>query len=274
MSSALAYAQEGFFSKACHILTSNGIAPNNKTAFELLKSKHPLSDPPVTPATSSAPAIHVTPDFSISAILRSFPKATACGPSGLRVQHQIDATLPTSIDSLLRQVVNLLITGKVPAAIAPYLAGGNLTALMKLKQIGWDVRPIAVGEVLRRLAGKCACALTKEKATEFFAPFQFGVACPGGTEKIIHRLRQTVEDHWQDADFAVLKIDIQNAFNLVSRDAVLKQYAIHFPELLPWVSWCYSQHQYLWHPMWNPNASSWLARQDSEEITGNVWSNG
>ena len=153
-SSDVAYAQEGLYSKACHILTSNGIAPNNKTVFE---SKHPLSDPPVTPATSSAPAIHVPPDFSISAILRSFPKATACGPFGLRVQHVIDAldaTLPTSIDSLLRQVINLLITGKVPAAIAPYLAGGNLTALMKLKQIGLDVRPIAVGEVLRRLAGK------------------------------------------------------------------------------------------------------------------------
>eukprot|EP00731_Ephydatia_muelleri_P035300 Em0113g2a len=118
----------------------------------------------------------------------------------------------------LYQVVNLLITGEVPAALAPYLAGGNLTALMKLKELGWDVRPIAVGEVLRRLAGKCACALTKEKATDFFAHFQFGVACPGGTEKIIHRLRQT-------------------------------QCAIHFPELLPWVSWCYSQHQYLWHPM-------------------------
>ena len=66
---------------------------------------------------------------------------------------------------------------------------------------------------------------------------------------IIHRLRQTVEDHWQDADFAVFKIDMQNAFNLVSRDAVLMQCAIHFPEFLPWVSWCYSQHQCLWHPM-------------------------
>eukprot|EP00731_Ephydatia_muelleri_P017808 Em0010g906a len=231
MSSALTYAQEGLFSKACHILTSSGIAPNNNTVFELLKSKHPLSDPPITPAMSTAPAIHVPPDFNISAILRSFPKATACGPSDLRVQHLIDAldaTLPTSIDSLLRQVINLLITSKVPAALAPYLAGGNLTALMKLKELGWDVRPIAVGEVLRRLAGK---------------------SCPGGTEKIIHRLRQTVEDHWHDSDFAILKIDMQNAFNLVSRDTALKQCAIHFPELLPWVSWCYSQHQYLWRPM-------------------------
>ena len=82
------------------------------------------------------------------------------------------------------------------------------------------------------------CLCTKEKATHFFVPFQFGVACAGGTEKIIHRLRQTVEDHWQDADFATLKIDMQNAFNLVSQDTNLKQCAIHFPELLPWVSWC------------------------------------
>ena len=62
------------------------------------------------------------------------------------------------------------------------------------------------------------CLCTKEKATDIFAPFQFGVACPGGTEKIIHRLRQTVEDHWHDSDFAILKIYMQNAINLVSRD--------------------------------------------------------
>ena len=35
----------------------------------------------------------------------------------------------------------------------------------------------------------------------------------------------------------------------MSREAVLHQCAIHFPELLPWVTWCYSQHQKLWHPM-------------------------
>ena len=90
----------------------------------------------VVALNTTAPAIHVPPDFNISTVLRSFPKATACGPSGLRVQHLIDAldaTLPTSIDSLLRQVINLLITGKVPAALA-------LTALMKLEELGWDVR--------------------------------------------------------------------------------------------------------------------------------------
>ena len=97
--------------------------------------------------------------------------------------------------------------------------------------------------------GKCACILTKDKATQFFNPFQYGVACPAGTEKIVHKLRQVIEDNWNNVDFAILKVDMRNAFNLVSREAVFRQWAIYFPELLLWVAWCYSQHQKLWHPM-------------------------
>ena len=46
-----------------------------------------------------------------------------------------------------------------------------------------------------------------------------------------------------------LKIDFQNAFNLVSRQALLEECHTHFPELLPWASWCYGQHPMLFHPM-------------------------
>ena len=53
--------------------------------------------------------------------------------------------------------------------IASFLAGGNLTALVKSKQgSSLDIRPIAVGEALRRLIGKCLCALVRSKASEFF----------------------------------------------------------------------------------------------------------
>ena len=91
--------------------------------------------------------------------------------------------------------------------------------------------------------------LTKDKAADYFAPLQFGVACPGGMEKIIHHLREVVEQHWMDPGFAILKVDMHNAFNLVSRQAVVDLCAVHFPELLPYVSWCYSNHQHLWHNM-------------------------
>ena len=76
-----------------------------------------------------------------------------------------------------------------------------------------------------------------------------GVACPSGAEKIIHGLGHCVEEDWMDEDFAVMKIHMRNAFNLVWRQALLDECSAHFPELLPWASWCYGQHPTLWHPM-------------------------
>ena len=109
---------------------------------------------------------------------------------------------------------------------------------------------------------KCACYLLKQKAEDFFQPFQFGVAGPGGSEKIIHRLRQCVISHKSDLDFGVLKIDMQNAFNLVSRQAILDECLANFPELLPWVVWCYSQHPTLWHPLGVLHSASGVQQGD------------
>ena len=104
----------------------------------------------------------------INLIIIPFPKGTAAGPSGLRVQHLLDvASIPLpgmTICSLLRRVVNLLVSGKVPQEVYRFMAGGSLTALSKLKPgCAPDIRPIAVGEVLRRLTGKCLCAVIKQR---------------------------------------------------------------------------------------------------------------
>eukprot|EP00731_Ephydatia_muelleri_P007475 Em0003g1723a len=160
-------------------------------------------------------------------------------------------------------IVTLLASGKAPPLVSKYLAGGNLTALNKLKEgSANDIRPIAVGEVLRRLTGKCLCTLTKHTDTEFFQPLQLGVACPSGTEKVIHGLRTCMEEHWEDDDFAVVKVDMRNAFNLVSRQALLDQCAIHFPELLPWTSWCYGSHPLLWNPLGHLSSQSGVQQGD------------
>ena len=68
-------------------------------------------------------------------------------------------------------------------------------------------------------------------------------------KKILHSLRCCFDDHWADNNFVVLKVDMTNAFNLVSRQAVLDECAQHFPELLAWASWCYGQHPILWHSL-------------------------
>ena len=134
--------------------------------------------------------------------------------------------------------------------MSKFLAGGSLTALNKQKEgCPPDFRPIAVGETLRRLTGKCLCALVKEKASDFFQPLQLGVSCTLGSEKIIHGLRRCMDEHWDSDDFVVLKIDMKNAFNLVSRQALLDECATFFPELLLWASWCYGSHPLLWHSL-------------------------
>ncbi|KAL5506462.1 hypothetical protein EMCRGX_G008100 [Ephydatia muelleri] len=81
-------------------------------------------------------------------------------------------------------------------------------------------------KILVEMYGKLNIALVrKEKASDFFQPLQLGVACASGTEKIIHKLRRCVEDHWSDNDFAVIKIDMKNAFNLVFREALSECFA-------------------------------------------------
>ena len=112
-----------------------------------------------------------------------------------------------------------------------------------------DVRPIAVGETLRRLAGKCVCAILKEKVADFFHPLQYGVACQAGAEKVIHQVRDCIEEHWMDDNFVLFKVDMKNAFNLVSRQSILEECTTFYPELLPWVSYCYGSHPLLWHPL-------------------------
>ena len=156
----------------------------------------------------------------------------------------MEVQLQTPVLHSLRAVINILASGKAPSILSAFLAGGNLTALNKSKSDGpFDIRPITVGEALRHLTGKCLCTTVKVKATDFFHPFQFGVACPFGAE-IIHGLRACIEEHWGEDGFAVLKIDMRNAFNVVSRQSLLSEGAKHFPELLPWASWCYGQRPF------------------------------
>ena len=254
VSSAVQLAQEGLYGKACQVLVSSGVAPNNDVTWQLLVS-------------SACPTVPIVPeidlpiprDLNILAILRSFPKLTAAGPSG-RIQHLIDAAevhLQTPMLQSLRAVINMLALGKAHKEVSVYLAGANLTALNKSSP--GDIRPIAVGESLRRLTAKCLCVAMKTKAAD---PFQYGVACPFGAEKIAHSVRSCVEKHWMDEDLGVLKVDMRNAFNLASRQILLSECEKHFPELLPWVSWCYSKHPLLWHSMGSLTSESGVQQGD------------
>ncbi|KAL5502026.1 hypothetical protein EMCRGX_G008720 [Ephydatia muelleri] len=110
--------------------------------------------------------------------------------------------------STLKHLINPhLAAGKAPKEASHFLAGATLVALPTLKpNCPPDIRPIAVGEVLRQLTEKGLCHLLKNKAMEFFLPYQFDVACLNGVEKVIHTVRQCLDNHWTDDHFVYSKL--------------------------------------------------------------------
>ena len=52
-----------------------------------------------------------------------------------------------------------------------------------------------------------------------------------------------------DEDLVCFKVDMKDAFNLVSRQSILEECATFYPELLPCGSYCYGSHPLLWHPL-------------------------
>jgi hypothetical protein len=82
----------------------------------------------------------------------------------------------TALEALV-SLVNKLPSGQTPSTFATWLCGAPLTALAKPNG---GVRPIAVGEVIRRLVANCLMARVKQSAQELLAPLQMGVAVQGG----------------------------------------------------------------------------------------------
>ena len=113
-----------------------------------------------------------------------------------------------------------------------FLAGASLITLNKIKEgCPPDIKPIAVGETLRRLAGKCACALLiKDKAAEFFHPLQLGVACRSGAENIADGVRRCIEEHWMDEDFVFFFSKLICKISTLSPDRQYWMNVLHFPQ--------------------------------------------
>ena len=107
----------------------------------------------------------ISRDILINCV-RSFLKDSAAGVSKFYATHLSNAFLCASpaygdeAISAVLDVVNLLARGEDPTSVAPYLCRASLLALKK-KDGG--IRPIAVGEILRRLVAKCLCRLSSQK---------------------------------------------------------------------------------------------------------------
>jgi hypothetical protein len=129
--------------------------------------------------------------------------------------------------------------GKVSEEVAPFLFGANLFAVIK-KSGGF--RPVAVGDVLRRLTSKVIMYEVAGPAAQMLRPLQFGVGVRGGCEAVVHATRATLNsDVLQPEQKWCLQVDFENGFNNIDRQHMFEEVRRRFPHLSPWVESCYGQ---------------------------------
>ena len=102
----------------------------------------------------------------------------------------------------------------------------DLFRAARLSAVGSKARPIACGDTLRRLFSRVYAAANRDRFAQLFEPVgQFGVAVSGGVDKL-GLMAQLIHE----AGGTLVAIDGRNAFNAVSRLAVLEQAATLIPE--------------------------------------------
>jgi hypothetical protein len=98
------------------------------------------------------------------------------------------------------------------------------------------LRPIAVGGPFVRLAGVLVAKKLGRLASEKM-PGQYAVNKPNGTEAIVHAMREAMNN---DTSNVLYSMDCKNAFNSVSRAAVLRQVRERLPQAMGYFNLCYS----------------------------------
>jgi len=91
------------------------------------------------------------------------------------------------MSTALSGFINCLLNRQIHPEVSPVLFGGNLIALEK--KTG-DIKPIAVGYTLRRIAAKCANAYAASQLSDYFSLVKLRVDIPGGCEAALHATRR------------------------------------------------------------------------------------
>ena len=240
--------EDGQFRKAIQSLSSVGLASPSGDVLEAMRSKHP-SAPPPSPFSSPAPSPVQVSSVEVVKALRSFPSGSAPGPTCLRASHLMEAVFCPSPDRSsyalqgLVGVVNLLCRGCVAPSVRPHLCGATLLACQKK---GGGLRPIAVGEVLRRLTSKCVSRAVHAESISALSPLQVGVGIPHGCEAIVHSVVSLLNDSTfpPDSRFLLL-VDFSNAFNSTDRKCLFDEARSRIPSMSAWLECCYGSQPLL-----------------------------
>ena len=154
--------EDGDYRGAVRIACSDdAIAELSDDTLGALWRKHPSQHPEsVLPSPPYSDAFCPLPSISediIAQAITSSPPWLSAGQNGIRPQHLLDLVSSTAerggkeLLHALAIFANHVLSSNVPPAVQPYFFGATLIPLQK----EGGVRPIAVGQTLRRMVAKC-----------------------------------------------------------------------------------------------------------------------
>jgi len=182
-------------------------------------------------------------------ILGKLKRGIAQGLTGARYDHY--RLLKADVVKLM---VTKLLNGDTSAQVRKVLTSCRGFALDKGDR---KVRPVAIGEAIRRIAARVVCAQDgPEIAKTLEKVMQFGVGIKGGIEYAYHSVRLHMLERFDqyERDYGVqngddlgdevpagLKIDFKNGYNSTKRSKMLTQVQHRFPGMLRFVRYTYAQ---------------------------------
>ena len=138
-----------------------------------LQNKHPEAPDITLSAIENIESLSCTDEHIVAAILKLLAGG-APGPDGLRPCHLKQfcclgsGSMRQTMLQTLKDFGSLCIAGQSPPSIRHLLFGASLFALKKKDE---GLRPIAVGNTLRRFVSSVCCVALKDQVATMLAPF-------------------------------------------------------------------------------------------------------
>ena len=207
--------------------------------LESLRSKHPPppSNIEIIPIPTDIPSMTTSSQY-IRETIRSFSGSSGGGVDGLRPIHLQDLISNQTAEAgnrlilSLTSLVNTFLNGQISDFARILFFSANLNALRKKDG---DIRPIAVGNILRRLASKVANHFASHKVSNLLRPVQLGVSVKNACEAAVHSARIITKS----PNYILAKLDTQSAFNSIRRNILLRKCLINCPEIFRLASLAY-----------------------------------